>query len=138
MSDANKATVRKGFEIGLNARRPEVFDETLDPSYVNHSMPAPAPGPEGMKLVTGMFISAFPDFHVELLDIVAEGDMVATRGVFTGTHHGEFMGIPPTGKAVKVSYIDLWRLKDGKAVENWVQMDQLGMLQQLGVAPSQS
>lgn len=138
MSEANKALIRKGFEVGMNERRFEVFDEVVAPAYVNHNLPAPGPGPEGLKQVVGMFIAAFPDFRVEIHDVLAEGNLVTTRGTFTGTHQGDFMGIPPTGKHVSVNYIDIWRLENGKAVENWVQMDQLGMLQQLGVVPSQS
>ena len=83
-----------------------------------------------------MFRAAFPDLHVTLEDVFGEGDKVATRGYFTGTHQGEFNGIPATGKQVKVSYIDLWRLENGKAVDNWVQMDMIGLMQQLGVIPA--
>ena len=83
-----------------------------------------------------MFLTAFPDFHVTLEDVIAEGDKVASRGVWRGTHQGNFMGIPATGKSVAVSYSDIWRFENGKAVENWVQMDMLGLMQQLGVAPA--
>jgi steroid delta-isomerase-like uncharacterized protein len=105
-------------------------------TYVNHSMPAPVPGPEGFRMVISMFRAAFPDLHITLEDVIGEGDKVATRGYFTGTHQGEFNGIPATGKQVKVSYIDLWRVENGKAVENWVQMDMIGLMQQLGVIPA--
>lgn len=67
--------------------------------------------------------------------VIAEGDRVCSRGVMYGTHRGEFMGIPPTGKKVEVKYTDIWRLDKGKFVENWVQMDMMGMMQQLGLAP---
>jgi predicted ester cyclase len=73
--------------------------------------------------------------HVTLEDEIAEGDKVITRGYFSGTHQGEFQGIPPTGKQIKVSYIDIWRVENGKLVENWIQMDMVGLLQQLGVIP---
>src|SRR5581483_2374856 len=96
-------------------------------------MPAPAPGPEGFKQVLEMFTSAFPDIHITIEDVIAEGDKVVTRGYFTGTHRGAFMNVPATGRTVKVSYIDIWRLANGQAVENWVQMDLLGLMQQIGL-----
>ena len=131
----NKATVRRLIEEGMNRKNMRVFDELLDANYVNYDFPAPAPGPEGFKQVIGMFQAGFPDMHVTIEGEVADGDTVSTRGYFTGTHRGEFMGIQPTGKPIKVSYIDVWRVKDGRLVENWVQMDRLGMMQQLGVIP---
>jgi predicted ester cyclase len=73
--------------------------------------------------------------RVTLEEELAEDDKVTTRGYFTGTHKGDFQGIPPTGKQIKVKYIDVWRITNGKMVENWVQMDQLGLMQQLGVIP---
>jgi predicted ester cyclase len=99
-------------------------------------MPAPAPGPAGFKQVIGMFHTAFPDLHITIEDEFGAGDKVGTRGSMTGTHQGEFMGIPATNKSVKVSYIDLWRVENGKFVENWVQLDMLGLMQQLGVVPA--
>jgi steroid delta-isomerase-like uncharacterized protein len=113
-----------------------VIDELLDPSYVNHNMPAPAPGNEGFKQVIMMFRNAYPDLHVTVEDVIAEGDKVASRGTWRGTHQGEFMGVPATGKQVAVSYSDIWRVENGKFVENWVQMDLLGLMQQLGVVPA--
>jgi len=136
-TEENRTIVRRGFEEGMNQKDLDVFSELLAPNYVNHNMPTPAPGPEGFKQVMAMFVNGFPDFHITVEDTIAEGDKVATRGYFTGTHTGEFMNIPATGKQVKVSYIDIWRMENGKAVENWVQMDQLSMLQQLGVVPQQ-
>jgi steroid delta-isomerase-like uncharacterized protein len=129
------ALVHRVFEEGVNQKNLAVFDEVLAPTYVNYSFPAPTPGPEGFKQVMAMFFQAFPDIQETTEDIIAEGDKVATRGYFTGTHKGEFMNIPATGKQVTVSYIDIWRVENGKLVENWVQMDLLGMLQQLGVIP---
>lgn len=83
-----------------------------------------------------MFLAGFPDLRVVIEDEIAEGDRVVTRGQMQGTHQGDFLGIPATGKRIDIAYIDIWRLENGKAVENWVQMDMLGMMQQLGVAPA--
>ena len=135
-ADQNKALIQRGFEEGINQQKLNVFDELLAPNYVNHNMPAPGPGAEGFKQIISMFIDAFPDFQVMVEDMIAEGDKVATRGTWTGTHKGDFMGIPATGKSVVVTYTDLWRFENGKAVENWVQMDMVGMMQQLGVMPA--
>jgi predicted ester cyclase len=135
-TEQNKTNIRRGFEEGINQNKLHVFEELIGATYVNHSMPGPVPGPEGFRMVIGMFRAAFPDLHITLEDVLGEGDKVATRGYFTGTHQGEFNGIPATGKEVKVSYIDLWRLENGKAVDNWVQMDMIGLMQQLGVIPA--
>ena len=136
-TEANKSLIHRGLEEGMNRRNFNIFDQVIGPDFVNHSLPAPTPGPQGFKHVVGMFTTAFPDLHVTVEDAIAEGDRVATRGFLTGTHKGPFMNVPPTGKAIKVAYIDMWRVADGKAVENWVQMDIMGLMQQLGAVPSQ-
>lgn len=118
----------------INAQDLGSFSQLLSPNYVNHSFPD-ARGPEGMQRVMSQFFTAFPDMHVEVEDVIAEGNKAASRGVMYGTHQGEFMGIPATGKRIAIGYSDTWRFEGGMAVENWVQMDMLGMLQQLGVAP---
>ena len=135
-TEQNKRNVRRGFEEAINQRKLDLFDELMAPNYVNHNMPMPQPGPAGMKAVLGMFITAFPDFHVTVEDVIGEGELASSRGYFTGTHQGDFQGIPPTGKQVKVGYIDMWRAENGMLVENWVQLDMVGLLQQLGVMPA--
>ena len=131
----NKEIVLQGFKY-MNDHNLDGFKQLLSDDFVNHDMPMPEPGPEGFKQVLNVFLSAFPDFSMEAESIVCENDNVATRGYFTGTHKGEFMGIPATGKKIKVKYMDMWRFKDGKATENWVRMDNMEMMQQLGVVPS--
>jgi steroid delta-isomerase-like uncharacterized protein len=133
--EANKSLIRRAFEQGMNSRNLGVFDEIVAPHYVNHDMPAPKPGPEGLKQVLLMFTEAFPDMQITLHDVIGEGETVMTRGSWKGTHKGAFRGIPATGKAVDVKFMDAWRFENGKAVENWVQMDMLGLMQQLGVVP---
>jgi len=83
-----------------------------------------------------MFRTAFPDVRFTVEDQIADGDLLANRFTVRGTHQGEFMGIPPTGKQATVSGIDMIRVRDGKVVEHWVQMDQMGLMQQLGLMPS--
>jgi predicted ester cyclase len=82
-----------------------------------------------------MMFSAFPDGRHLLEEVIAEDDKVVTRGIFTGTHQGELMGIPPTGKQVKFSVVHIDRVVDGKIVEHWGQGDTFAMMQQLGVVP---
>ena len=133
LQEQNKNLIHRFFEAGINQNKSDVFDEIIAPNYVNHNLPAPAPGPEGLRQVVGMFKEGFPDLHATVEAAVADDDRVATQGYITGTHNGPFMNIPPTGKSIHVNYIDIWRIENGKAVENWVQMDMLGLMQQLGV-----
>jgi predicted ester cyclase len=109
------------------------LDELAAPGYVNHSAPAGVPANrEGLKQLTAMFRRAFPDGRMTIEDMVAEGDRVATRKTFRGTHRGELMGIPPTGREVAIGLIDIVRLGGGKVVESWSVADDMGLLQQLG------
>jgi predicted ester cyclase len=82
-----------------------------------------------------MFKGAFPNSYFSVEDMIAEGDKVVTRKTFHGTHEGEFMGIPPSGRHVNVSLIDVVRISDGRVVEHRSVGDNLGMMQQLGVMP---
>ncbi len=132
----NKDLVLQGFKA-MNSHDLSGFDALLGPNFMNHDMPMPAPGPEGFKQVMAMFLTAFPDMVIYVEEIVGEGDVVASRGYFTGTHRGDFMGIPATGKQVNVKYMDFWRFSGGKAAENWVRMDNVALMQQLGVMPAQ-
>lgn len=134
-TETNKALIRRGFEEGVVGGNLDLMDTLLAPNYVNHNFPG-GHGPEGFKQIITMFRTGFPDFQLTIHDMIAEGDRVATRGTWSGTHQGEFMGIPATGKHVTVGYCDIWRLEGGKAAENWVQMDILGLMQQLGVVPT--
>ncbi len=131
----NKAMVRRVFETAINSGDEAALDELLADDYVNHDMPAPAPGAEGFKQVVGLFRAAFPDMRVTIEDEFADGDLAGTRGRFTGTHKGDFMGVPASGQPINVKYIDLWRVRDGKLAENWVQMDMIGLMQQIGAMP---
>ncbi len=135
-TEEHKAMLRRIFDEAVNGGDTSVIDELVDPSYVNHNLPAPTPGNEGFKQVIMMFRNAYPDLHVTVEDMIAEGDKVASRGTWRGTHRGEFMGVPATGKQVAVSYCDIWRVENGKLVETWTQSEELGLIQQLGVIPA--
>ena len=131
----NEKLVKDMFERAINERDETVFDEFVDPNYMNYDMPMAEPGPSGLRALMGGFFVAFPDMRIVVEQTVGEGDLVCTRGYFEGTHDGDFMGVAATGTKVNVKYMDMWRLSDGKAIENWVRLDMLGLMQQLGVAP---
>ena len=132
-TEGNTAIVRRFVEAVQSEGDLSVLDELAAPDYVNHTARPGVPADrEGLKQLTAMFRRAFPDGRMTIEDMVAEGDRVATRKTFRGTHQGELMGIPPTGKAVAIGLIDLVRLADGKVVESWSVADDLGLLQQLG------
>ncbi len=136
-AEGNKAIIRRFVEEVQNGGDLAAVDELTAPGYVNHSAPPGVPGDrEGLKQLTAMFRRAFPDGRMTIEEMVAEGDRVATRKTFRGTHRGELMGIPPTGRAVAIGLIDIVRLVDGKVVESWSAADDLGLLQQLGALPS--
>ena len=133
----NKALVRRLFEQGMNERKLEIFDECVVPAFVNHDLPEPTPGPEGFRQSFAMFDSAFPDLHVHLDEVLAaDDDKVVTRSHWTGTHKGDFMGVPASGASVEVDFIDIWRIENGLLAESWVRMDLLGLMQQVGAVPS--
>jgi predicted ester cyclase len=135
--EQNKALIRRLFEKGVNQNKLSVLDELIAPDFVIDDAPPNVPcGPEQMRQLVAVSRKAFPDLHVTFEQEFADGDYVIHRGHFTGTHQGEFQGILPTGKQVKVKFIGIWRVVNGKAVENWLQLDMLGLLQQLGVVPT--
>lgn len=90
---------------------------------------------EGLKQTIAAFESAFPHYELIVEDMIAEGDKVVVRATFKGTHKGKLMEIAPTGKEVTESAIIIYRIADGKIVENWISYDQLSLMQQLGVIP---
>jgi steroid delta-isomerase-like uncharacterized protein len=132
----NKALVRRFVDEVQSGGNIDLIDEICSPGFVNHSAPPGIPANrEGIKILTAMFRGAFPDSHFTIEDMVAEGDKVVTRKTFHGTHEGEFMGIPPSGRAVSMGLIDIVRVSDGRVVEHWAMGDSLGLMQQLGVIP---
>jgi steroid delta-isomerase-like uncharacterized protein len=137
--EENKTVVRRFLEEIFTAGNLELVDELFAPDYVLHDpvVPDEVSGPEGMKRYVSMYRAAYPDTHFTIEDQIAEGDEVVTRWIGQGTHEGELMGIPPTGKQVTVTGIEVDRVSGGKIEETWVNYDALGMMQQLGVVPQQ-
>lgn len=113
-----------------------VAEELIADDFVNHS---PPPGmPATREAVIQFFVAmhdAFPDFRAVIHDQLCDGDKVVTRKTFHGTHQAPFLGIPPTGREVTIGVIDIVRVSGGRIAEHWNEVDQLGMMQQLGVIP---
>jgi steroid delta-isomerase-like uncharacterized protein len=135
-TEENKAVVRRGIEEVWNQKNVAIVDEIAAPDYVSHNPAMTTHGLEQYKQLVMMYFTAFPDIHLTIEDEIAEGDKVVTRVTARGTHQGSFMGIPPTGKQAVVTGIVIDRFANGKTVEAWNNLDDLGLLQQLGVIPT--
>ena len=136
-TEDNKALVSRYFHAAWNQGDPAVIDELFAATFHHHNPGVPNGGSrDGFKQFNSVFRSAFPDLRLTQDDVIAEGDKVVTRFTAQGTHQGELQGIAPTGKPMTVTGIEAMRVSGGKIVEGWVEFDQLGMLQQLGVIPS--
>ena len=137
-TEENKAIVRR-FQDGVaeffRTGNPDSLAPAVDPECI-FDMPGMPPTIEGMLHLLPAFRAAFPDMQVTVGEMLAEGDKVAYRLSWTGTHTGEFMGIPATGKRVTVSETHIDQIADGKLVRHNGDTDQLGMLQQIGVIPA--
>jgi steroid delta-isomerase-like uncharacterized protein len=122
----------KGKAAGMKA-----IDDTCATNIVWHDVTGQdIRGLKDFKKSMGEFYDAFPDNHFTVEDMVAEGDKVAVRYKITGTHKGEFTGIPPTNKKITVRALEIDRIVGGKFVEGWISFDTLGMMQQLGLVPT--
>jgi len=137
-TEDNKATVRRSIEEVFNKKNLAAIDEFIAPNHIDHAASAagsPA-GPEGSRQLIGMMLTAFPDLHYTIEDMIAEGDTVAFRMTMRGTQQGALGSIPPTGKQVEVLTINIVRIESGKIAEEWGIDDRLGLLQQLGLVPA--
>jgi steroid delta-isomerase-like uncharacterized protein len=135
-TEQNKANSRRVFDEVLNKGNLAVVDELFNADNVVHTPTGPVYGVEGYKQFVNMYLSAYPDLQFTIEDLLAEGDKVVARWTGTGTHQGSLMGIPPTGKRVTVTGMNINRFENGKFLEVWLEFDGLGMLQQLGVIPA--
>ena len=134
--EENKAIVRRYQEIynsnDLDALAEVVSENLLTPKI----LPGLSHGIEGAKAAHRIMLMGFPDYQTTIDDLIAEGDKVVARITMTGTHSGEFMGMPPTGKHVSFTGIYIARIEDGKIVEHWGEEDGASLMQQLGALPS--
>jgi predicted ester cyclase len=132
---ANHGVVER-FVQTVNAKTYDKLDEFVHPDYVDHDpIPGQGPGIDGLKASYQIFDSTFPDIQFALEDVVAEDDLVVARGVLSGTNSGPFMGIPPTGRPMRWTATRMFRIRDGKISEGWLNIDMVGMLVQMGVIP---
>ena len=136
MSEDHAATMRLFYER-VNAHDVDGFMDLLAEDFTEHDeFPGLEPTREGVRHFFEAMLTAFPDLRFDAEDVFAAGDRGVARMRTTGTHRGEFMGIPPTGRRIDVQAIDIVRFgPDGKAVEHWGVSDSLTMMQQLGVVP---
>ena len=134
MSEQNKAVARRLFEAWENGDL-GALDDVIAPDAVDHDPynPHRDEGLDGLKQMISSYREAFPDVRFEIEDQVAEGDKVVTRWKATGTHQGELMGAPATGKSTAITGIGIDRIENGKIVEAWGNWDTLAMFQQLGL-----
>lgn len=138
MSAENKAIVRRLYEEIWNKRKLELINQIISPS---HALQAPnvagsAVGPEAYKLQTTLFLAGYPDLHWTVEDLIAEEDKVVACWTISGTHKGDFMGIPATNKKVSVDGMTIHHITNGKIMDSYSNWDALGMMQQLGVVPA--
>jgi predicted ester cyclase len=135
----NKATFSR-FHAAMNTGDAEVISKTIDeivePNVLFHApVPTGATGAQALKQVWAMLLRAFPDIHVTVEDVIADGDKVVARNTITGTHRGEYMGRAPTGTSVTYNEIFIVRFAGGRITEIWGVVDVLSQMRQLGVIP---
>lgn len=139
--ESNKQIVRRFIDELWNARRLETADDLFAPHCITHQLRSghsdtTAPrSPEQMKEHVAGWIAAFPDLRMTAEHMLAENDLVFTSTVLQGTHSGVWEGVPPTGKDVRIRFMVVHRIVDGKICEDWVLVESLGFLQHLAVAP---
>jgi steroid delta-isomerase-like uncharacterized protein len=137
MSEHNKAIVRRLFTELWNNGNLLVADEIFAPNYAHYDPSTPdfGRGPDSEKKRAALYRTAFPDLHLTIEDVIAEGETVMTRWSCRGTHKGDLNGIAPTGKHITITGLTVARVSNGKIVEGYVNWDALGLMQQLGVVP---
>ena len=125
---------RRAIDEGWNKGNLEVIDELFAPDFVEHQAGI-GPGREGVKGSIRALRTAFPDLHLTLEDSATNGDVVWARLAGTATHRGPFMGVPGSGRPIRVDVIDIARVVDGRIVEHWGVADRLSLAQQIGLVP---
>ena len=135
-TEQNKTIVRDFIDALFTRGDPNAVDDYLAEEFVNNDPPFGASADrEGMRRAGAMFRSVFPDWHSDMHQLVAEEDIVVERFTASGTHTGtDIMGVGPSGATVTLPGINIFRLRDGRIVERWGHLDDLGFLRQLGVA----
>ena len=130
MLEQNKALIRRFYAEVVNGRKDELIDEMIAEDFDDHA--ARDKGREHFKTLYHVMIRIFPDIQASLQDLIAEGDEVVARVEFTATQADSCRGFPATNRQITYSWMDIFRIKDGKLTERWAQRDFLGMLERLG------
>ena len=136
----NKATIRRLYDAVITGDAEvisQTIDEVVEPNVVYHApRVGGATGAQALKQVWPVLLRAFPDLHVAVEEVIAEGDKVVVRDTVTGTHLGEYRGLPPTGKSVTYNEIFICRFAGGRIAEIWGVVDVFSQMQQLGAIPA--
>jgi steroid delta-isomerase-like uncharacterized protein len=134
--DEAKAVVRRNTEKVQGEGDFALFDELFADDFVDHTpQPGTTPDKAGVRVLYGRLREAFPDFRPEIRWQSVEGDLVTTYKIYHGTHHGDFLGVPATGRAIQFETVDAMRVRDGKITEHWGVANLYSVLQQLGQLP---
>jgi steroid delta-isomerase-like uncharacterized protein len=136
----NQQLFQRYFDEVANAGDLELADEFFAPDYLHHDPanpdPRPMVGPQAVRDHLTSLKGAFPDLVFEIEDMASDGDQIIVRWTARGTNTGDYFGMPATGKPIEITGMNTWRTRDGKAIEGWVNRDDIGLLQQLGVIPT--
>jgi steroid delta-isomerase-like uncharacterized protein len=132
-----KQMAQRWFAEVMNEGKEETIDELCAESFVEHDpLPGTSPDRQGIHDFVKQVRAAFPDIEMTADDILAEGDRLAVRSTMRGTHQGEFMGIPASGKKVEVSNYDFVRFENDQVVEHWGTIDSAALMEQIGAVPA--
>ena len=135
-TDSNKAIVRRFIDEIFVGGRKETVDELLADDFIAHTGPSTGHPKDDLKAAIDRTSGALDDPRFTIEDLIAEGDRVAVRLTTAATQVGEFMGLPATNKRYEIGEIHIFRLRDGKVTEHWHQLDQMGLMKQLGAMPA--
>ena len=138
----NQQLFQRYFDEVANGGNLELADEIFASDYLHHDPanpdPRPMVGPQAVKDHLTSLKGAFPDLVFEVEDMVADDELIIVRWTARGTNTGDYFGMPATGKPIEITGMNTWRTRDGQAIEGWVNRDDIGLLQQLGVIPTPS
>lgn len=137
MSQTSIKELAHKYAEALNAGETDRFDDFIADDYINHN-PYVKPGLRGVKEFFENWMQSFPDTEVTVEDVLADGDTLVGRFTYRATHQGEFLGLPATGRSIRMRSIDIWRVRDGRFVEHWDELNLLEIMQRLGAITAQS
>ncbi|HEY3542550.1 MAG TPA: ester cyclase [Gaiellaceae bacterium] len=136
----NEQLFQRYFDECANGGNLDLCDEIFAADYQHHDPanpdPRPVVGPQGVKAHLESLKGGFPDLVFDVEDTISDGDQIIVKWTARGTNTGDYFGMPATGKPIEISGMNTWRTRDGQAIEGWVNRDDMGLLQQLGVIPS--